>query len=127
MRMLHFLIIGAFLLEGCSTTGQSSTQLASNFIQRQHVATISKDKYPPKNPRNIALYNAINKPMMPYRIIGVATVARHNIIGLNREDTTINDMMKKLAASVGGDGLININEGRNGIEGTIIQYQKILI
>lgn len=65
--------------------------------------------------------------MMPYRVIGVATVARHNIIGVMREDATIHDMMKNLAASVGGDGLINLNEIKDGMQATIIQYQKILI
>lgn len=127
MRILHLLLICAFLLEGCSTSGQSSTQLASNFIHRQHVATITKEKYPPKKPELIALYTKENKPMMPYRVIGVATVARHNIIGVMREDATIHDMMKNLAASVGGDGLINLNEIKDGMQATIIQYQKILI
>lgn len=127
MRMLRLLLICAFLLEGCSTTGQSSTQLASNFIQRQHVTTITKEKYPPKKPEHVALYINQDKPMMPYRVIGVATVARHNFMGLSREDSTIHDMMKNLAASVGGDGLININEVKDGIQATIIQYQKILI
>lgn len=117
----------AFLLGSCSSTGQSPTQLASNFIYQQKIVPTTKNTYPAKNPQKITLYTNEQKPLTPYRIIGVATVAKHNLIGMQREEATLNDMIKNLAASMGGDGLINVSTNEEFMEANIIQFQKILI
>lgn len=117
----------SFLIIGCTTSGQSSTQLASNFINRQHVVATTKESYAPKNPKNIALYAKNEKPLSPYRIIGIATVSKHNLIGMQRQDNTLHEMMKKLAASIGGDALINISDNTENMQASIIQFQRILI
>lgn len=126
MRLFLLFMSSLSLLVGCSTSGQPPRQLATNFIQRQQVDIITKDKLPAKNPNLVALYIK-EKPMTPYRIIGSAKVARHNLIGFSREQKTLHTMMKKLAASIGGDGVINLTESNEGLQATIIQYQKILI
>lgn len=126
MRAVTWIVM-IFLLSACSSSGQSSTQLACNFIQRQHVQITGNQSCAPKNPKHIALFINQDQPIIPYRVIGVATVARHNLIGLNRGDATIHEMMKNLAASIGGDGLMNISKSDDGMQATIIQYQKILI
>lgn len=117
----------AFLLGGCSTTGQSTTQVASNFINRQHVVTTTKETYPAKNPQTIALYSSDKTPHAPYKVIGVATVSKYNLLGMPRKDDTVHDMMKSLAASVGGDGLINVSSGDENVQANIIAFQKIMI
>ena len=118
----------ALLLESCSSTnGQSSTQLATNFIHRQHVVAMTTEKYPPKNPKTIAVYNEEHKPLTPYRIIGIATVSKRNLIGMQRQDATVHDMIKNLAASIGGDGLINVSNNEENIQASVIAYQKIMI
>lgn len=129
MRMPNLIIVmaAAILLSSCATTGQSTTRVASNFIQRQHVTTITKDIYPEKNPQMIALFDEEKKPLTPYRVIGKASVSKHNLLGMQRHDKTVDQMMKNLAASVGGDGLININNSEEKMEANIIQFQKIMI
>lgn len=130
MRMSYPLlatIMVAFLLGGCATKGQSSTQVASNFINRQHVVTTTQDTYPAKNPQSVAVYSADKTPHAPYRVIGVATVSKYNLLGMQRKEDTVHDMMKKLAASVGGDGLINMSTGNESVQANIIAFQKIMI
>jgi hypothetical protein len=130
MRKFYLLlatITVAFLLEGCSTRGQSTTQVASNFINRQQVVTTTKETYPAKNPKAVAVYTPDKTPHAPYRVIGVATVSKYNLLGMQRKDDTVHDMMKKLAASVGGDGLINMSTGDESIQANIIAFQKIMI
>ena len=129
MRMpsLLFAVIAAFLLGGCSTNGQSTTQIASNFINRQSVTNTTKEAYLAKNPQHIAMYVNDQKPLTPYRIIGVAKVYKYNLIGIQREEATMQNMIKKLAASIGGDGVINVNVGHETMEAKVIQFQKILL
>jgi hypothetical protein len=117
----------AFLLESCSTPGQSTPQVASNFIHRQHVVTTTKETYPPKNPQIVALYINDKGPHAPYRVIGVATISKRNLFGIERQDATLHEMMKKLAASVGGDGLINVSSNNESMQANIIAFQKIMI
>jgi hypothetical protein len=131
-------IISAFLLSACTTTGQSSTtniatnfanttEIATNFIQRQDVIKTSKTTYPAKNPTQVAFYSGNKTPHAPYRIIGVAKVSKYNLLGMQRENHTVNSMMQNLAASIGGDGLINVSAKNDQVEASIIAFQKILL
>jgi len=86
----------AFLLTSCSTTGQPPTQVASNFIYKQNVVNTSKQQYPRKNPKSVALYSK-KEPHTAYRVIGVATVSKYNLLGMQRQELTMENMMKKLA------------------------------
>lgn len=133
MRTLYPILVTisvAFLLGGCSSTGQSlqsSTRVASNFIKCQHVVKMTKEKYPAKNPKAIAFFDKDQSPQTAYRVIGVAKISKFNLIGMERKEDTINDMMKDLAASIGGDGIIDVSNNNEDIEGKVIAFQKILI
>lgn len=114
-------------LIGCSTPGHSPTQLASHAINRESVTLTTHDSYPAKNPQIVSLYDQKQKPHAAYRIIGVASVSRYNLFGAQRKDEVIQQMMKKLAASIGGDGIIDLNYQPQAVQAKIIAYQKILI
>lgn len=124
-------IAATLLLGSCSTTGQSTgpstIQTASNFINRQHIVTVTPIAYPPKNPKQVALFTPDKAPHAAYRVIGVATVSKYNALGMKRHDETMSDMMKSLAASIGGDGLINVNSNDEAMEAKVIAFQKILL
>lgn len=121
------IIVIAALLGGCATKGQSAQQLAANFIHRQNVTPTTQESFPAKNPERIALYKSQQKPLTPYRIIGIASVSKRNLIGMEREEPTMHEMMRRLAASIGGDGLIDIRNENDSLQANIIQFQKILI
>lgn len=119
-------ILIACTLSAC-THGQSTTQVATNFIQRQHVVAKTNHIYPAKNPQNIAFFSEEKSPHAPYRIIASAKISKHNLLGMQRQDQTMENMMKKLAASIGGDGVIDVNKTQDGLEANVIAFQKILI
>lgn len=122
-----FTMAVAFFLASCTTTGQSPTQVASHFINRENIVATTTERYPAKNPQTVALFVNDKAPHTAYRVIGVATISRYNLLGMQRKEDTLRDMMKNLAASIGGDGLINISSNREAMQASVIQFQKILI
>lgn len=125
--LFFLLVLVPISLSGCSTCGPGTAEKASHFLQKQQVTTTTNDTYPRKNPQKIALYNKDQQPHMAYKIIGKATVSKTNLMGVKREETTLHEMMKNLAASIGGDGLIDVNHQEDSIEANVIAFQKILI
>lgn len=128
MKLLFYIAVASFLmlLQGCSNSARSTTQVASNLINRQHVILTTQHVYPEKSPKSVALYHAKQSPHSAYRIIGIATISKYNLLGMERQEETLNQMMKNLAASVGGDALININSNKKSIQANVIAFQKIL-
>lgn len=129
MRISQCLVITSVvaLLSACASQGQSPTQLCSNFINQQDVISTTTGEYPAKSPQTVALYKNSNSPHAPYRIIAVASVSRRNLLGMERSDATMQGMMKKLAANMGGDGLINVSSNNTDLKAHVIAFQKILI
>lgn len=132
MRMLFSIMttLGvALLFSGCSSK-QSPTQLATNFVNKQNIIMTNVNDAPRKSSLEsdaIAVFTKEHSPLTPYKIIGFATVSKYNLLGRLRTNYLMQTMMKKLAASVGGDGLINFQQDAQGIQANIIQFQKILI
>lgn len=114
------------LLTSCASQ-KSPTQMASNFLNRQSVEMTTKETYTARNPKAITLFTEQKTPHTAYRVIGIATVSRYNLIGVERKNNTLEEMIKSLAASVGGDGLIDIQTDRESIRANVIQFQRILI
>jgi hypothetical protein len=127
MRAFVGILTLSLLLTSCVSNQPSSTQLASNFINQQQVVMTTQQKYPAKNPKNIALYQAGKSPHRAYRVIGVATISKYNLLGLERKNTTLNQMMKNLAASIGGDALIDVSHQGDDMKANVIAFQRILI
>lgn len=125
--LILFITAAFFLLTSCASNNPPSTQIASNFIHRQDIHLTTKEIYPPKNPSQVAFYMNDKTPHAAYRIIGVATVSKYNLLGIQRETNTIHTMMKNLAASVGGDGLMDVNHYDDHVKANVIAFQRILI
>lgn len=122
MRTLYLLIAlhtGLFL-SACSTASNSNqaakTQSATLGTTRQ--ATIKL-----KNLFMVTVYTKKQPLRASYTILGQATISKYNLSGIKRQEAYIHDSMRALAASMGGDAVINLNKNDKTVTGTVIAYQ----
>lgn len=115
-------------LSGCTSYDnihQSDIGLAS---PKENVTQLARlDKYTPTSPLLISFYPKGDRPHLPYKVIGKETVSKYNLAGVKRQQALIREAMSQLAASVGGDAVIDISHDKNSVSGTIITYKKIRV
>lgn len=128
MRTLYLVttIYIGLLLSGCSNMNTA----ANNPAPTPKVAANQPIKLPtdqvrphPKNPLAVTFYTH-SKPNAPYTIVGLETISKYNDGGNKRQEATIRDGMRELAAAMGGDAVINIKHDSKSISGTVVAYGK---
>lgn len=77
-----------------------------------------------KNADNIEIYDAGEKPPMPYKKIGRITCDKTNALLFFKSSDACLSNLKKQAAKKGGDGIIDIREDFAFMAGTVIIYEK---
>lgn len=123
MRILYLLIAvytGLFL-SACSIIASSHDQTANR--QNATPATAKQAAIKLKNPLTVAVYTKKQPLPVPYTILGKATISKYNLGGIKRQEAYIHDAMRTLAASMGGDAVINLNKDNKTVTGTVIAYQ----
>ncbi len=78
-----------------------------------------------KDPLTVAFCPRGAKPAGHYTVLGQATVSKFNAAGIRRQQATINDRLRLLAASMGGDTLVNINTHGNTVVATVILHTDV--
>jgi hypothetical protein len=79
-----------------------------------------------KSPLNVSLLTN-KKPNAPYQVLGKAIVSKYNQGGNKRQEATIRDMMRQLAASLNGDAIIDLNHDDKTISGKVIAFKPVLV
>lgn len=78
-----------------------------------------------KNPVGIQVYASGQRPVRPYKVIGTETVSKYNPAGIKRQTAMIHDVMRNLAASIGGDAVIDVHPEDKSLTGKVIIYQNV--
>lgn len=124
---LMIMVAAGLTLSGCCCNGaKNPTRVASNLINRQSVMETTTIPYPSKPVTHVAVYTPKTIPNLPYRVIGIAKISKRNLLGMQRENEAMHDMMKNLAASIGGDGVIDVSDNSDNMQGKVIAFQQIL-
>lgn len=113
MRMIY-LTLFCLVLWGCTTVEKT-------------IPPVNKPmptKPSQKNPMNVTLFTNGKKPTAPFKIIGTETVSKYNFVGIKRQEAHIRDVMRNLAANLGGDAVINISHQDKNIVGTVIALEE---
>ena len=128
MSFILYVLCFAFALTGCTTPLPKSQHATKTIKQGEAMISYATAKHKPKGGGNIvAFYPREANLKRPYRIIGKEIVSRYNFIGLERRTKTMNEIMKNLAASMGGDAVINITADNLKVEGTVISFERVLL
>ncbi len=118
----------AFALNGCATTSEAPGKRAKNSLKNGEVRiTYLTPKHQAKHQHGVAFYSKSSHVKHPYRIIGKESISRYDFIGLERQSKTVDDLLKSLAASMGGDAVINITADSQKVEGTVISFEKVML
>lgn len=124
MRALYLVTVIniGLTLTGCSYF--ESTQPTSPTHQEKVTALAEPIKnYDLKDPVTVSFYSK-GHPRSPYQIIGKETVSKFNHVGIKRQEAIIRDTMRQLAASIGGDAVIDVRHDKTFVTGTVIRLGK---
>jgi hypothetical protein len=121
MRILYPVIVIYIVsaLSGCST-------FCSTDYSHKNTAVITNKeadstKHPPKDPAMVTLYKQGN-PQSHYKVIGKGIISKYNLGGIKRQEGLIHDALRDIAASMGGDAVIDIKKDDRHVIGTVITY-----
>lgn len=121
MRTLYLLgvIYLSVNLTSCTET-QTNYQPMNTPIPSRPLAPATHHHHK-KNPLTVTFLKG--KPKMPYKVVGLESISKFNLGGNKRQEASIRDGMRELAAAMGGDAVIDIKHDAKSISGTVIAYQ----
>jgi hypothetical protein len=122
MKALYLLsaIFIALFLQGCTSV---------NKVQPNGIVQSDTTVQPPrchhhKDPLKVSFVGSHKNLHTPYQVIGTAAVSQFNSVGVKRQEATIHDIMRELAASLDGDAVINMDKNGNVVKGTVISFKN---
>jgi hypothetical protein len=129
MKTIHlFLICLSFtLISACDTLASQQPVDVLSCVPGGYHEPIKPRCPPPKkstakNPMNVSIYHSNNPLKRPYKILAVGTVSKYNLSGIKRQQASIHDTLRKIAAAVGGDAIIDLKSDNQTVTGKIITY-----
>lgn len=119
MKALFLMMTMVLFLTGCASHKccEQTAQPCCDLTAKNN-STSSK-----KNPISIAFYKENEKPTTPYKVVGKETVSQYNLVGIKRQEASIHDAMRDLAASMGGDAIIDVVHDDKTVSGTVIGFE----
>lgn len=120
MRISRLLVVSYVycMLLGCSTAHHTEAQ-AQYTTPTTPAMPATRIK---KNPIAVSFYPKGKNPGMPYTVIGEAAVSKYNASGIKRQDAVIHDAMRTLAASMGGDAVIDVKHTNQSVVGQVVAW-----
>lgn len=134
MKRLYLLmaIFIAFTLSSCASTTNTEASTPDcktcnqNKPQKVHKKTNKSISCSMKNPISVQVYASGAKLNHPYVVLGKESISKFNAGGIKRQDACIHDALRNLAASLGGDAVINVTRDDTHVTGTIVAFEKKL-
>jgi hypothetical protein len=126
MRILYQVImiyIGLFL-SGCASLNTLNPPAPEPAKTPTPLTKPAIKACPFKDPMTVTFYTVKQQLKKPYRVIGKATISKFNLGGVKKQEAIIHDAMRNLAASLGGDAVINITHDAKTITGIVVAYDN---
>ena len=108
-----------------TTTGANSISTGNTSSPQPKIpppgcAPLKKDK----NPLAVSFYKNESQIKHNYKVIGTGIVSKYNTVGIKRQEAFIQDNMRKIAAAMGGDAVINVTRNSNVVSGTVVSFDE---
>lgn len=134
MRRLY-LLITIFIALTLSSCAQVTPPPAKSVPPVSEPQKHAKSKPVHKNVVHTNQYSNLKDPLTiqvypkgglshPYKVIAKESVSTFNLGGIKRQDAAIHDALRDIAASLGGDAVINITKDETHATGTIVSFEK---
>lgn len=122
MRRINQVICGGLLSSTIFLTGcQHAMQVGSLVgVPQDTVAATSSTKYEPTNEADVKVFLNGEKTPGKYETLGKVSVDQFFFLMQRSEEQKL-AMLKKKAASLGGNGIINLSETLTAVTGTVIK------
>mgnify|MGYP006378215841 CR=1 FL=1 len=106
MKKLFIGALFAVCLSGCATERVMTTGTS----------------YPPTSPASVQLYQT-QAPSKKFEEIGRVSVDKYNNLAIARSGDETYRLLREKAASIGGDGVMNITEDFASVSGVVIKLK----
>ncbi len=128
LYLLMIIFIG-FTLVACTTSNSTSPYKDSPKIKQPVPKIVSQDNphatvLKLKSPITVALYSAGTRPEHPYKIIAKKSISKYNLVGIKRQEAVIHDALRNIAASMGGDAVINITKDDKKVTCEVVRFEN---
>lgn len=126
-KSLSIVLLVVSVLSGCAfTEGFVETQKSafgqlSSPTSTDMATPVQGASYAPTDHDKIQLFFS-GKPQRKYKVIGDVVVGTDNSWGMNKSESDVRKAMSDKAASIGGDGVIDIKRNLNTMTGQVIRY-----
>lgn len=100
------------ILSGCETT------TVQNIVAQGSATT--NETLKPVNQNKVKIYYGNQGLPKHYKVIGRVTAETYNLVGLEHSQTAIAEELKKQAAGIGANGVINLATGMTQTTGDAI-------
>ncbi len=132
MRISNWFVVSCvcYSLLGCSSINavHPTNNATQNATQNTTDVRAPLPQCPKKkNPMEVSFYSPGKMPNIPYAVIGLARVSKYNRVGVKRQDAIIHDAMRTVAASMGGDAIIDVMGTNKSMVGKVIAYQPKVV
>ncbi|HSW93607.1 MAG TPA: hypothetical protein VLJ15_04540 [Gammaproteobacteria bacterium] len=120
MKRSNWLLVSCicYALLGCASVKTTHNTLPQTTTGTPKVTT------PKKDPIAVSVYPVGKKLATPYTVLGEAKVSNYNASGIKRQDAVIHDAMRTMAASMGGDAVIDIKRTGKAVIGKVVIWQS---
>lgn len=108
------IVMASMTLVGCSASD------VTNMVSNGNAMSTTNAKPVALNPTKVKLYYAGNTLPKRYKNIGRVSAEIYNVVGMEHTQASIASELKKQAASIGANGVINIASGMAQVTGDAV-------
>lgn len=91
-------------------------------VEQQLSMNTSLDQF--KSPYAVKVYPKGINPNNPYKVLAKKSVSKYNLAGNKRPEALVHDALCDMAASMGGDAVINVTRDDSKVTGEVVAFEN---